>query len=203
MRQIFSGIFFPLLLAFVCAITSCAGGPSLQDYEHLLQPRITDKPDEKVLQVTTTGDPNEQGQNAFGLLFNIYYRMDGAPKGPAQPAPKARWPESFDTPVSEWIGLYAMQVPDSIETLPSSEPVPGCTVELTVWEYGVVAEILHVGSYAAETPTIETLHRFIADQGYEITGHHEEEYLKGPGMWGVSEKDYLTIIRYQISKAGG
>ncbi len=66
------------------------------------------------------------------------------------------------------------------------------------WRYGTVAEILHVGSYATETPTIERLHQFIADQGYEIAGPHEEEYLKGPGMWGVKEKDYLTIIRYQV-----
>ncbi len=36
------------------------------------------------------------------------------------------------------------------------------------------------------------------------TGEHEEEYLKGPGMFGTGGPEkYLTIIRYRLKKAGG
>jgi hypothetical protein len=72
-------------------------------------------------------------------------------------------------------------------------------VKIDIWKYGEVAEILHLGSYAAETATIETLHRFIQDRGYVIAGLHEEEYLVGPGM-GAQPAAFRTIIRYQVKK---
>lgn len=75
-------------------------------------------------------------------------------------------------------------------------------VKLTKWEYGTIAEILHTGPYSSETPTIERLKKFIKDSGYEIIGDHEEEYIKGPGLFPSNPKDYYTIIRYRIKKAG-
>jgi len=39
------------------------------------------------------------------------------------------------------------------------------------------------------------------DQGYEIAGPHEEEYLRGPGMlFAGDSKGYLTLIRYQVRR---
>ena len=74
-------------------------------------------------------------------------------------------------------------------------------VELTTWEYSEVAEILHVGPYSEEQPTVERLRAFIEESGYEIIGDHEEEYLKGPGMFvRVRPEDYATIIRYRVRK---
>lgn len=74
-------------------------------------------------------------------------------------------------------------------------------VKIEYWEYGQVAEILHIGSYSEESPTIERLHQFIKDSGYKIVGDHEEEYLKGPGMFfkGNPAK-YRTIIRCRVEK---
>jgi hypothetical protein len=69
------------------------------------------------------------------------------------------------------------------------------------WEYGEVAEILHLGSYETEPPTIERLQEYVAAEGYSVIGDHEEEYLKGPGMMMVAPKDYWTIIRYRVEKA--
>ena len=50
--------------------------------------------------------------------------------------------------------------------------------------------------------TILRLHDFIDSQGYRIIGEHEEEYLRGPGMFsrGNPEK-YYTIIRYRVAKS--
>jgi hypothetical protein len=94
-----------------------------------------------------------------------------------------------------------MPVPENVAELPEYEAEPGLTIELTTWEYGEVAEILHIGPYDKEEPTIEKLHTFIEENGYKIVGLHEEEYLKGPGMFfkGNPEK-YYTIIRYQVKK---
>lgn len=65
-----------------------------------------------------------------------------------------------------------------------------------------MAEILHVGPYTAEAPTISRLKKFIVESGFEVIGEHEEEYLKGPGMFfkGNPEK-YYTIIRYRIRRS--
>jgi hypothetical protein len=66
-------------------------------------------------------------------------------------------------------------------------------VTLEEWSYGDVAEVLHVGPYAEEPPTIQRLHEFIAGQGYEIAGPHEEEYLTRPNA-----RLPKTIIRYPV-----
>jgi hypothetical protein len=65
-----------------------------------------------------------------------------------------------------------------------------------------VAEILHVGRYDDEGPTIRRLLEFIKASGYSVAGEHEEEYLKGPGMFGPGNPEkYLTIIRYPVRRA--
>jgi len=115
-------------------------------------------------------------------------------------APRARWPISLDTPKSEWVGIFGLSIPETINELPEiGENLP--EVKIDYWEYGEVVEILHIGSYSEEEPTIEKLYKFIADSGYEISGVHEEKYLKGPGMFGKGNpKKYKTIIRYPVEK---
>ena len=176
-------------------------GPDLSMYKSLTEPRITTLEDQKMLVVQAVGDPNVVGAKAFGKLFEVYYQIKDAPKGPNQPAPRARWSQSLDAPPNEWVGRYALPVPSSIETLPPQEPAAGLQVQLTVWQYGEVAEILHIGPYSSEGPTVEKLKRFISDRGYKIIDDQEEEYLRRPGLFGVSPGDYYTIIRYRITKS--
>ncbi|HVN66873.1 MAG TPA: hypothetical protein VMT55_00750, partial [Candidatus Sulfotelmatobacter sp.] len=80
-------------------------------------------------------------------------------------------------------------------------PPAGMTIQLTTWQYGTVAQILHIGPYDKERPDVDRLHEFIRANGYRITGMHEEEYIRGPGMFfrGNPEK-YFTVIRYQVEK---
>jgi hypothetical protein len=116
-------------------------------------------------------------------------------------APRARWPKPFNTPRNEWVGLYGIPVPMTVMSLPEQENTSNTKVALTAWKYGDVAEVLHIGPYSDEMPTIEKLFAFIKQQGYEIAGDHEEEYLKGPGMFFTGDpKKYYTIIRYRVVK---
>ena len=40
--------------------------------------------------------------------------------------------------------------------------------------------------------------------GYEVSGLHEEDYLKGPGfLFAGNPDEYLTLIRYPVSKVVG
>lgn len=174
-------------------------GPELSKYEFLKEPRITKLPDQKVVVVTAQGDPNIVGKDAFGLLFKTYYKIPGVPKNMKQ-APRARWAGDLRVK-SSWTGYYALPVPSETASLPAVDTKPGYKVELTTWQYGDVAEILHIGPYAAEPATVEKLHQFLKQQGYEVIGLHEEEYIKGPGMFFKGDPaKYYTIIRYQVKK---
>ncbi|KAF0192796.1 MAG: hypothetical protein FD165_566 [Gammaproteobacteria bacterium] len=176
-------------------------GPDVSQFEHLKDPAISPKNAQKMLVVKATGDPNVVGQDAFGLLFDIYYKIDGVPKSLTPPAPRTRWPLALDTPKEQWIGLYALPVPATTSALPAYKEKPRLEVALTTWEYGEVAEVLHMGPYTTEEPTVNRLKDFVGQQRYAIVGEHEEEYIKGPGMFGKGNPDkYLTIIRYRVSR---
>lgn len=190
-----------ILVLMTVAFIWFSQGPDLSRYEPLVNPRITKIENTKVLQVTAAGDPNVVGGTAFKLLYKTYFKLSGVPKSTHPPAPRARWPIALGQAKSAWVGHYALPIPGSVDQLPQVEVSSGLTVELVAWQYGDVAEILHKGPYDKETPTIEKLHKFITDHGYRIIGDHEEEYLKGPTMWGKGDPEkYYTIIRYQVSK---
>lgn len=175
--------------------------PDLSKYLQLKDPAIVTMAPQRVLVVEAKGSPDNVGKKAFGLLMKAYFGIKGVPKGgPDFRPPRARWPMPASVPQEEWIGRYAMPVPDTIRELTLPEAPAGLTIQLTTWEYGTVAEILHIGPYEKEAPTIKRLHEFIQSKGYAIIGEHEEEYLRGPGMFlrGNPEK-YYTIIRYRVA----
>ena len=183
------------LVAVIFAFASSYVWTQYQDlsqYEKLKNPQIRKMPDkQKMLVVEKIGDPNAAAGNAFSLLFSTFFKLPGARMAP----PRARWLNTLTDPRNEWVGLYALPLPDSVDSLPAG--VEG--VKIDHWEYGEVAEILHLGSYSEETPTIEKLLAFIADQDYEIAGPHEEEYLRGPES-GPDSSKYMTIIGYRVVK---
>ena len=124
----------------------------------------------------------------------------GAATGFTPPAARARWQDGLDEiPRGDWIGRYALPVPEAVESLPEHEPPGGVTASITTWEYGTIAEILHIGRYDAEKPTVERLKAFVEAEGYETFGGHEEEYVVGPTMAGPGNPDeYRTILRYRV-----
>lgn len=59
------------------------------------------------------------------------------------------------------------------------------------------AQILYMGTYQNETATIQGLHKFIDEQGYELRGKHHEIYLSD--MRKTAPEKLKTIIRQPIS----
>jgi hypothetical protein len=187
-----SGLCFISLVIALSVVFIFAQTQDFSQYEKLKNPQIRKMPDKlKMLVAEKKGDPNVVAGMAFSTLFSTFFAQPGVKMAP----PRARWLNAPSDPRNEWVGLYALPLPESVETLRSQ--VEG--VKIDYWEYGEVAEILHIGAYSDETPTIEKLFAFIAEQGYKITGPHEEEYLRGPES-GTDTSKYLTIIRYQVSK---
>jgi hypothetical protein len=191
-----------VLVAFFLTGLSCLAQNNIATrFEYLKQPKISTKKNQKMLVVETKGDPNVTGGQAFGLLFQLYYSLQETPKGPIQDFPRARWPESLQAPKAEWTGLYALPVPETVAQLPPHQPREGLKASLAIWEYGEVAEILHLGPYSQEEPALKQLKEFVQEQGYVTIGGHEEEYIIGPttNSKGDPEK-YVTILRYRVQK---
>jgi len=152
--------------------------------------------------VRTTGDPNEVGSKALTALYGAVYAYKFACKKQgadfAVEALRARWSGAVldaDSNLvgdrSDWKAEWGIPIPDGTTALPQKSPEVEVTIER--WDYGVVAEILHEGPYSTEPPTVQRLHEFIAELGYEIAGPHEEEYLTRP-----TAKVPKTIIRYAV-----
>jgi effector-binding domain-containing protein len=174
-------------------------GPDLSAYERFREPTILSMGDQRVIVVETVGAPEKTAGEALKLLFKLYFQLDGVTKGPHMPAPRARWPRDLNVPQDQWLGRFALPVPEGVTTLPAFGAKPGLTVKLDTWTYGEVAQILHIGPYDEEAPTVDRLHAFAKGQGCEITGEHEEEYLRGPGMFGKGNPDqYYTLIRFPV-----
>lgn len=95
----------------------------------------------------------------------------------------------------------ALPVPDEVSTLPTHTSPAGLEAVLTTWDYGEVAEVLHIGPYDREEPTLRRLRDFVEAEGYALVGDHEEEYIRGPTMSGPGDPEqYLTILRYRVEK---
>jgi hypothetical protein len=62
---------------------------------------------------------------------------------------------------------------------------------------GLSAQVLHIGPYGDETPTIAALHRFIKEKGYFLGGRHHEIYLGDPRR--TAPERLKTILRQPIT----
>lgn len=107
----------------------------------------------------------------------------------------AFWPNAHLKPKSGWKGIWGVPVPDYVTEKDIIQKDPKIKVSVETWKGGECAEILHIGAYTEEAPTIKKLHDFVKTSGYELAGPHEEQYLTKPDSRVVK-----TIIRYLVKK---
>jgi hypothetical protein len=69
-------------------------------------------------------------------------------------------------------------------------------VRLDRYDEGFAAQVLHVGPYGEEGPTVETLHAFIEAAGRHPSGSHHEIYLNSPGR--TAPENLRTILRQAV-----
>lgn len=159
------------------------------------QPEILTMKPEKMAVVHTKGDPNKVLPKVMPALYGSVYALKSELRRKGVTfkvgALRGRWPDAHLVPKDQWTGLLALPVPADTASLP--QKVPEAQVKLETWYYGTVAQILHIGSYRTEGPSVERLNNFIAENGYGIAGDHEEEYLTSP-----KAKVQKTLIRYPI-----
>jgi DNA-binding PadR family transcriptional regulator len=162
------------------------------------EPVLTEMPAQTMAVVHTVGDPTDVGAAVFNALYGAVYPLKFALKKEGVDfkieSPRARWfngPDWRAVPREEWTAAWAVPIPEGTAELKQKDPDTPVLIE--TWEYGRVAEVLHIGTYAEEEPTIDLLHAFIAEQGLEIAGPHEEEYRSRPDA-----KAPKTVVRYQV-----
>lgn len=69
-------------------------------------------------------------------------------------------------------------------------------LRLETFDEGRVAQLLHVGPYAAERASIERLHAAVADAGLQLRGRHHEVYLGNPRT--SAPERLRTILRHPV-----
>ncbi len=163
-------------------------------------PQILEMAAQKMAVVRGQGTPDEVFSKVMPALYGSVYTLKFDLKKKGLPTFKvtglcARYPDAHLKPKEEWTHILGLPVPEDTTSLP--QKLPDIKVKVEDWQYGTVAQILHLGPYDQEGPTIERLVKFIEESGYEIAGVHEEEYLTTPDA-----KVIKTLIRYPVRKKG-
>lgn len=79
---------------------------------------------------------------------------------------------------------------------------PDAAIELVFlkrWREGLAAQVLHVGPYARELPTVAALSEYVRELGYEPRGRLHEIYLSDPRR--CSPQRLRTILRQPVRVA--
>lgn len=161
-------------------------------------PQILEMPAQKMAVVRGVGAPDKVFADLMPALYGSVYTLKFARKKASLPdfkvgASRARYPDAHLKPKDKWTIIMGLPIPEEVTALP--QKVPGTEVKIETWQYGTVGQILHIGAYDQETPTVKKLHEFIMNSGYQVAGVHEEEYLTKPDA-----KVVKTLIRYPVRK---
>jgi hypothetical protein len=77
------------------------------------------------------------------------------------------------------------------------DPALAPNLRVETFDEGRVAQLLHLGPYAAEKASIERLHAAIADSGLEPRGRHHELYMGNPAT--SAPERLKTILRQPVT----
>ena len=185
-------------------------------------PVIVEVPELAFLMIDGRGDPNtsEAYQEAVEALYSIAYtakfrlkKADPERDFKVTPLEGLWWSDSEQPRMDElqaqrddWNWTVMLALPDQVtaaevaaaaEAAARRRPVPAAgRARLERFAEGLAAQIMHVGPYSAEAPTIERLHAFVEAQGYEFRGRHHEIYLGDPRR--TAPERLKTVIRHAV-----
>lgn len=198
-------------------------------YKHLYNPPATvpqwvDVPPLNALMINGSGDPNvsQDYAHAIETLYAVAYTLKFMSKNQAGidytvlPLEGLWWAEDMDAfsllRKHEWLWTALIVQPEHIsaemvtaaieQARAKKNPAALDKLRFDTYHEGLSAQIMHLGPYAAEGPTIERLHAWIEMQGYTYRGakHHHEIYLSDPRR--VAPEKMKTIIRQPVIRAG-
>ena len=183
-------------------------------------PTTVEVPELEFLMIDGRGDPRtaQEYQDAVSALYGLAYGLKFALKKRDPAADYAvapleglwwteevsafsygeranwRWTMLICQPVAAPADLLAA----TAEDVARKKDLPAALkVRLERYREGLAAQILHIGPYAAEPPTVARLHEFIQAQGHQPAGKHHEIYLGDPNR--TAPEKLRTILRQPIA----
>jgi hypothetical protein len=166
--------------------------------------------------VDGTGNPNDNAwfQEATGALYAVSYTLKFSLKrGPqavdytVMPLEGLWWAEDMEVFVmdqrDDWLWTLMILQPEEVTEAMFEEACKGVMdkkgigavehLRLETCHEGPSAQVMHIGPYTDEGPTIAALHEFIEEQGRRPRGKHHEIYLGDPRR--TAPERLRTIIR--------
>jgi len=191
-----------------------------KELKHLYKPSVkkvenVDVPKMNYLMVDGEGDPKNQSfQDAVEALFGLSYTLKFMiKKGDLQidygvlPLEGLWWMDDMSKfnvdDKDSWKWTLMMMQPEYItkklvaqatkQLKQKKNPVALPLVRFEAFKEGKVAQIMHIGPFSEEGPTVEKVHAFIEDNNKKRTGKHHEIYLSD--IRKADPKKWKTVIR--------
>jgi hypothetical protein len=177
-----------------------------------------DVPELSFIMVDGQGDPNTSQEyvDAIQTLYPLAYTLKFMSKSELQrdfavmPLEGLWWTENMeeftDKDKSNWLWTAMIMQPEFItqdmferavgQVRTKKNPASLDKARLEKYTEGRSAQVMYVGPYSDEGPTIKKLHAYIEDQGGKLedsNGHHHEIYFSDPRR--VAPEKLKTIIR--------
>ena len=181
---------------------------------------VVDVPEMQFLMVDGHGDPNteQEYKDAVEILYAVAYKMKFISKKTlakdyvVPPLEGLWWADDMDSfssarDKSQWDWTMMIMTPDWISTEMFDEaleqvrkgknPASLDKIRLERYHEGLAVQIMHIGSYDDEGPTLAKMHsEFIPDSGYIENGKHHEIYLSDPRR--VVPEKLKTVLRQPV-----
>lgn len=196
-----------------------------KELKHLYKPsakkvEIVEVPQMNFLMIDGEGDPNtsQSFQDAIDVLYQLSYTIKfmikkgevGIDYG-VLPLEGLWWSDdmsSFSMENKEnWKWTSMIMQPEFImnETVDTAteevgkkkNPAALPLVRLESFKEGKAAQIMHIGPFSEEGPTVEKVHSFIEDNGGQTVGKHHEIYLSD--IRRAAPEKWKTIIRQPMT----
>ena len=196
-----------------------------KELKHLYRPSakkvvVVDVPLMNFLMIGGHGDPNttQEYEDAAKALYAVAYAlkfMSKKEKGMDYVVPplEALWwvdnMEEFtteDKSAWEWTMMIMQPEPVTPEMFEGAlkqvkkkkNPPALSKIRFESFPEGLSVQIMYVGPYSEEGPTIEKMHDFIEKNGYESRGKHHEIYLSDPRR--TAPERLKTVLRQPVNK---
>lgn len=195
-----------------------------KEYKELYAPPkkfvVVDVPEMQFLMIDGHGDPNTaQGyQDALEALYAVAYKLKFISKkvlGKDYTVPPLEglwWAEDMDSfsvslDKSQWDWTMMIMTPDWVQpelfedaleqVRKGKNPALLDKVRLEHYHEGLSVQIMHLGSYDDEAPTLAKMHNeFIPESGCTENGKHHEIYLSDPRR--VAPEKLKTVLRQPV-----
>lgn len=192
------------------------------------KPGIVEIPKMNYIAVRGKGNPNDENgeyKSSIGLLYAIAFtikmsykgthKIDGYFEYVVPPLEGFWWQENTEgidyNRKDDMNFISVIRLPDfvteddfkwAVDEATEKKKQDFSMVEFLTYNEGICVQCMHIGSYDNEPETVELMHKYMEESGYEldITGSrlHHEIYLSDPRR--CDESKLKTVIRHPIKK---